>query len=272
MIPTTATSLEQCREVVRRLRRCCSEMFPLCEIKRVGIDGCDSVVDALYYPIVGGTPLVDRVAESLDDQEVVALYAAVELMDGELRRCRLVLDIAPQHLIVGADGRLYPTSLETAIEGVSDCAPLRAWLTDRCGEMPAEYSPVELERYDLLREYRVGEYMVAGYPHEGRIKVCHDDGLYGFVDETGEVIVAPQYLSADDFRESRAVVETRNGYGVINLWGEEVIPTQYQDLSYNEDTGISCAKRNDMWQYISYSGEPLTEPSSDYPEEDFRGE
>lgn len=50
------------------------------------------------------------------------------------------------------------------------------------------------------------------------------DGLYGYLDTTGAVAIAPQYLQASDyFCHGRATVKTANGYGVIDPDGQTVI-------------------------------------------------
>ena len=50
------------------------------------------------------------------------------------------------------------------------------------------------------------------------------DGLYGFMDKNGNVIVQPKYDRADDFSEGLAGITIGNSFGYINIHGEIVVP------------------------------------------------
>ncbi len=66
-----------------------------------------------------------------------------------------------------------------------------------------------------------------------------DSGLYGYMNESGEVIVEPKYTYGGDFCEGLAAVAVDGGlsafeptgkYGYINADGEEVIPCEYDNV------------------------------------------
>jgi len=80
----------------------------------------------------------------------------------------------------------------------------------------------------------------------GRGAVCKEGiyewGHWGFVDEKGREVVAPQYIDVGDFHEGLAWVCLDNGtskgfgfrggkFGFINTQGEMVIPAVYDDVS-----------------------------------------
>ena len=56
-----------------------------------------------------------------------------------------------------------------------------------------------------------------GFASCGRIRVKDDAGLQGFADLTGKLVVAPQYVRAEDFSEDRAAVQLSEGeWGYID--------------------------------------------------------
>ena len=71
--------------------------------------------------------------------------------------------------------------------------------------------------------------MYASYS-EGRALVCKRDGndfKYGFVDDSGNIIVPPEYDSASIYSEGMAAVCKDGKVGFVDLSGELVIPLQY---------------------------------------------
>lgn len=55
-----------------------------------------------------------------------------------------------------------------------------------------------------------------------------DSGLYGYRDDSGTVVIKPQFDHASDFSEGRAAVRDKTGkYGFINIRGDLVIPCEY---------------------------------------------
>lgn len=276
VIPATTRASERCRTILRFVRRCYSELFAWCEIEQVRVNHrhrpYESIlVDALIYKPYRGVSLEEVVTTPLEPSERERLYVAVTLLDEELSRCNATLDLTPENITLAPNGRLYPYHLTNLMEmegeGQSISHTLREWIATGCGERDPRCE-VEIEPYDRFCEYIVGKYAAAGYPHEGRVLVRSDEDRYGFVDESGEVVVETKYLSADDFCEGRAVVESFDGWGAIDLWGVEIIPTIYESLGYNDETGIFFAKQNNQWCYISYTGKQLTPFTDDYPDED----
>ncbi len=55
------------------------------------------------------------------------------------------------------------------------------------------------------------------------------DGLYGYADSTGKVIIAAKYQDAYGFDDGLALIKERGKYGFINATGKQVIKAQYDD-------------------------------------------
>jgi KWG Leptospira. len=53
------------------------------------------------------------------------------------------------------------------------------------------------------------------------------NGVYGYMNRAGEVIIPPQYLSAASFSGGLAAIRTGTRYGYINPAGELVIEPQF---------------------------------------------
>lgn len=78
---------------------------------------------------------------------------------------------------------------------------------------------------------------------EGRVPY-QKDGLWGFKDEDGEVVVEARYSLVLGFYESRAVVARGELWGLIDKCGREVIEPKYDELSYD----------NSHYAYVNYLG------------------
>ena len=51
------------------------------------------------------------------------------------------------------------------------------------------------------------------------------DGLYGYIDTTGNIVIEPKYNSALNFKNGIALAETSDGYGrCIDKSGKKIIP------------------------------------------------
>lgn len=69
---------------------------------------------------------------------------------------------------------------------------------------------------------------------------------WGYIDRTGEIVIALKYDFAIDFSEGLALVRTEDSlYGYINLTGEFVIEPKYQEASINFTDGHVLVKEND---------------------------
>ena len=90
-----------------------------------------------------------------------------------------------------------------------------------------------------------------------------DDGMWGYKDNAGNVIVDPIYYWAEEFYDDRALVRKSPGgdYGYINNKGNEVIQCKYFE-AYSFSNGAALVyladyTDADMWSYIDKDGNLL---------------
>lgn len=84
-------------------------------------------------------------------------------------------------------------------------------------------------------------------------KIVKDDRI-GFIDSAGNVVIAPQYKSANDFSEGLASVRINGTYGFINESGNFVIPPQYDYATFFSE-GLAVVYKNGKPFYINTKGE-----------------
>ncbi|MBQ2364571.1 MAG: WG repeat-containing protein [Alistipes sp.] len=94
---------------------------------------------------------------------------------------------------------------------------------------------------------------------EGRRMVCREGGV-GFENEDGDIVIACQYLRAENFQENRATVMSHDKHmGLIDKDGNYIIPMLYNIVEYNVDTGNSWVRNSHQWALFSYSGVQITD-------------
>jgi hypothetical protein len=90
--------------------------------------------------------------------------------------------------------------------------------------------------------------------------------LYGYIDESGTVIVEPKYDAAMHFHEGLAVIKENGKFGCINKTGEMVITPQYQYIgSFSQ--GLAPAGMNNKYGFINKSGQVVVPFVYDYVSE-----
>jgi len=116
-----------------------------------------------------------------------------------------------------------------------------------------------------------GDFLLCNPFHEGRAAVTPrilPDGransgyLIGYIDETGEFVIPPQYRTVGDFHEGQAWVEADDRFGYIDVDGEPVIPPRYTRASDFRE-GLACVIETTdeglRWRYIDRTGETVLE-------------
>lgn len=83
------------------------------------------------------------------------------------------------------------------------------------------------------------------------------DGLYGYIDGAGKVIIKPQFYNAKDFSEGMAAIipATDSGstlWSYIDETGEIVIKNQEESFPFSE--GLLRVKMNDKYGYVDKRG------------------
>ena len=81
------------------------------------------------------------------------------------------------------------------------------------------------------------------------------DSLFGFLNNKGRIIIAPQYKEGELFSEGLAAVSNGEKYGFINVIGDTVIPFIYDDTFMGFNNQLSDVTINDSCGYINKKGE-----------------
>ncbi|AFW96838.1 serine/threonine protein kinase [Anabaena sp. 90] len=106
----------------------------------------------------------------------------------------------------------------------------------------------------------------AGLPSESPITSLHPIKIgdkYGYIDQTGRVVIQPQFDSARDFSKGMAVIRIGKKYGYIDKKGELLIPLQF-DYASDFSEGLARVKIDNKYGYISKSGQLVIPPQFDY--------
>lgn len=64
-------------------------------------------------------------------------------------------------------------------------------------------------------------------------------GRYGFLDESGKILVAPRYDRLYNYYRDRAAFKKAGKWGFLDLAGEEVIPARFDQVDYFEQEGAA---------------------------------
>lgn len=97
---------------------------------------------------------------------------------------------------------------------------------------------------------------ISPYFHDGLARI-ERDGKYGFVTKDGVITIPCQYDRAFDFSEGLAAVMQNNRWGYINPAGEMVIPYLYSNASIEFSNGFAWVQHPNKrgWEIINSNGE-----------------
>ena len=99
-------------------------------------------------------------------------------------------------------------------------------------------------------------------PSEDRI-VFRCGNHYGYLDMLNNVVIEAQFLNAEPFSEGRAVVETKDGFGLINKLGEWIIAPEHEDICWSAQYNIATVGGEHGWALYDSLGHRIT-PYYDY--------
>jgi len=93
-----------------------------------------------------------------------------------------------------------------------------------------------------------------GYDFKEEMAIVGLNGLYTYINLDGEKITDFEFSDAYDFKEGLALVSKNGKYGFINKNGEIVIDIQY-DFAESFSEGLSVIRQDEKYGYINKSGE-----------------
>lgn len=80
-----------------------------------------------------------------------------------------------------------------------------------------------------------------------------ENGRWGYVSQSGEIVVPFRYEAAKKFSEDMAAVRLRGKWGFVNSTGTEVIPPVYDGLK-NFSNGMAAVKSKGKWGFVDKAG------------------
>jgi len=95
-----------------------------------------------------------------------------------------------------------------------------------------------------------------GFAHEVNLgPVVAENGKWGFSDEIGHLLIAPQFDEAHDFHEGRAAVKFDGKWGFINRLGITAIEPKYTDVSdFHHGTALALGDSPQNLMKINSNG------------------
>jgi hypothetical protein len=85
------------------------------------------------------------------------------------------------------------------------------------------------------------------------LKPQKENGRWGYVSQSGEIVVPFKYEAAKKFSEDMAAVRLRGKWGFVDNTGAEVIPPVYDGLK-NFSNGMAAVKSRGKWGFINRAG------------------
>ncbi len=90
------------------------------------------------------------------------------------------------------------------------------------------------------------------------------EGLWGYIDTNGTVIIPPTYPMAGFFYEGLAYTQLGDALGFIDVTGKEVIKSKYS-AAFNFNEGFASVVELEDWGIINTKGEMVIEPKFKHP-------
>ena len=115
-----------------------------------------------------------------------------------------------------------------------------------------EIVPCEYLKNDFLKLIK-NKYYIKRDKLDG-LKVSRREGMTGYVDKTGTLVIPRNYQKGLDFNEDLAAVKEDRTWGFINNLGNYQIPSTYES-AYSFNNGLAPVKKDSKWGYINKHGE-----------------
>lgn len=116
----------------------------------------------------------------------------------------------------------------------------------------------------IFKKYQTNEFGRSTNDYEKiypvRVPVVDDSLRYGFTDETGIIVIPPQFDSVRDFSEGLSAVRLSGKWGYIDTLGNIVIDYRFSVQPLEFSDGLAAFVTNKKWGYIDTNGNIAIEP------------
>lgn len=90
-------------------------------------------------------------------------------------------------------------------------------------------------------------------------------GKYGYVNDQGQFVIAPQFDYAMRFSGPYAVVQQQGLYGYVDLQGKVVVEPKYRKVGGFSEDRFRVQRENDgLWTFLNEKGKPALKASYYY--------
>jgi hypothetical protein len=146
---------------------------------------------------------------------------------------RALVKLNGKYGFIDAAGKLViPATYDEASEFSSGLAAVRVGV--KWAFVDKDGKPVGPTKFD----WNIGSICGDWNAHEGLRKIVVG-GKYGFMDDKGAVVIAPQYECAMGFDEGLAPVKQGGQWGFIDKTGKLVVPFKYFRVDLGFDRGFA---------------------------------
>ena len=222
---------------------------------RVGADGREVRTDVVAERLPEGRPLSEVLMEGCRAGELLRELEAMESEFSELDMAHN--NLKSENIYLTPQGRMVAVRCHRmTFDGAGD-ADRKAFAALR--RLVASNDATEvLEAMSTESSAAAGSsYRRLGPVSEGLMRIETECGV-GFADPSGDTVIAPQFVEAEDFREGRAAVMTEKGCGVIDKEGRRIVAPEHEWIVYDEMEGVIYGRRGGLWRLYDYEGHPLT--------------
>lgn len=171
-----------------------------------------------------------RIENSIDDHRAI-IEITYEILRSAIPNAEFP---AINELVTTTDRRELCARL-CAIAGETKVRPIR-----RPAEHTQRITRKLLDNVDFTNREWIG------IISEDRIAFREGD-RYGFLDMLNNVVIEPQFVRVEPFRECRAIAETDEGVGLINKQGEWIITPEHKELYWSADYNIATVCNAHGW-------------------------
>lgn len=111
-------------------------------------------------------------------------------------------------------------------------------------------------------------YDYVGGLSEGFAYYCNvsGDGLCGFIDTNGNVVIEAQFDSVYSFADGLASVSKDEKWGFIDTKGNVVVPLDYDDVAVSFSEGFAAVAKEDQWGFVDKTGKEVIPLIYEYAE------